>query len=217
MSTGARRVLRVVCVAVAAMLAGFVAPSAAQAHQAVDVTISSDGAGQVWITAVWSDGHAVTERLNAIMLAISRDGDRVGPVPLQQVAERPNEARYGQALGAGTWSVTVDVAEPAVGHCDADVQVAARGKTAKPSTKVCKAHADEHAATSVPATPSAGASPTPAVATPTPAIASSAAAAPASSTRSTPLLIAVAALALAAIGGTVLMRRRAARTTSPKG
>lgn len=222
MTTGARRALRLACVAVAAMLASIVAPSAAQAHETVDVTVKSNGAGVVSITVVWSDGHAVSERLNAIMVATSADGDRVGPVPLQVVPGHADQARYARALAAGRWNVTIDVAAPAVGHCAADIRVAAKGEVAKPSTKVCKAdhgHGDNdaHEATTPAAAPTSApptsATPPLGVFTSGAADSSAPGAAPASSGSTTPWLIAGAALALAAIGGFVLVRRRAARST----
>src|SRR4051794_23309830 len=135
----APRGLVVLGVIVGAMVPGAVSPTAAQAHVAVDVTVHSDGSGVVWITISWSDRHPVTERATAIMLALSEDGDRVGPVALTTVPDRPGEARYAEVLGPGRWQVTVDVAEPAVGHCVADVRVAGRGRKAVAETKVCLA------------------------------------------------------------------------------
>ena len=101
----------------------------AGAHDGVNVTVHTDGVGGVWATVTWVDGHPVTERVTALMTAISAQGQRVGPEALS-AAPAAGMVSYAGTLAAGEWAVSVDVALPAVGHCEATVVVAADGASA---------------------------------------------------------------------------------------
>jgi len=92
----------------------------AQAHDGVDVTVHTDGAGGVWATVTWADGHPVAERITALLTATSPQGQRIGPEAMPSGAAA-GTVSYAGTLAAGQWFVSVDVALPAVGHCEADV------------------------------------------------------------------------------------------------
>ena len=51
----------------------------ARAHDGVYVTVHSDGIGSIWATAVWRDGHLLTEPLVASMFATWDTSARIGP------------------------------------------------------------------------------------------------------------------------------------------
>jgi hypothetical protein len=101
----------------------------AQAHDGVDVTVHTDGAGGVWATVTWVDGHPVTERITALITATSAQGQRIGPEAMAAGATT-GTVSYAGTLPGGVWAVSVDVALPAVGHCEADVTVDPASPTA---------------------------------------------------------------------------------------
>jgi hypothetical protein len=100
-------------------------PARASAHSGATLTIHSDGTGAVWVTAQWQDGHPVTGQIAAALTATPPAGDRVGPVPLRPSADRPGALALDNRLAPGNWSVEVDMASPAIGHCATEVAVAA--------------------------------------------------------------------------------------------
>lgn len=118
----------------AALAAVWLTATPALAHDTVNVTIHSDGTGSVWTTLEWSDGHPVAEPATAILLATSTDGRRVGPVGLT-VAGTPGILANASRLDAGQWRLTVDVATPGLGHCEADVTIAPTQTTPGPPTE----------------------------------------------------------------------------------
>jgi hypothetical protein len=99
------------------------AAAPASAHGAAAVTIHADGAGAVWVTAEWSDGHPITDAVAAVLTATSDTGQRIGPVPLRRSAARLDAVVPPDPLGAGDWQVVVDMAAPALGHCQTALRV----------------------------------------------------------------------------------------------
>ena len=93
-----------------------------RAHAGAVLTVHSDGAGSVWITAKWADGHPVTGSASAILTATAT-GQRVGPVPLKALGD--GALTYSGQLAPGRWTVTAEMAIPAVARCDAQLQVPA--------------------------------------------------------------------------------------------
>jgi hypothetical protein len=117
------RLARLAALTVAwAVVVCVVAAGPAQAHDGVDVTVHTDGAGGVWATVTWADGHPVAEHITALITATSPQGRRVGPEAMPAGATA-GTVSYAGVLAAGRWLVSVDVALPAVGHCEADVTV----------------------------------------------------------------------------------------------
>lgn len=100
------------------------------AHAGAVLTVHSDGAGSVWITAKWTDGHPVTGSASAILTATA-NGQRVGPVPLKALGD--GALTYSGQLAPGRWTVTAEMAMPTVARCDAELQV-----PAEPSAVVCE-------------------------------------------------------------------------------
>lgn len=98
----------------AAMLAVAAWASPAFAHGSVVLALHGDGRGSVWVTAVWADGHPITEPIGAVLTATSASGLSVGPVPLQSDG---GALRYGGTLAAGDWTVTAEMGTPAIGRC----------------------------------------------------------------------------------------------------
>jgi hypothetical protein len=130
--------------AVAATVFGGAGPAAA--HAGVVLTLHGDGRGSVWLTAVWEDGHPVTEPVGVTMLATSSTGQRVGPAPLKRNGDA---LTYAGTLAPGEWTVVADMGAPAIGRCQGVVRVAAAGATPVPDKTTC-------------APPSAAAAPAPA-------------------------------------------------------
>jgi hypothetical protein len=95
----------------------------AAAHKGVALTVHDDGRGNVSVDVVWADGHPVSETIGATMVGFSDRGAQLGPVPLTRLPGTPTVV-HGTPLAAGRWTVTVDVAVPGVGHCEAVVTVA---------------------------------------------------------------------------------------------
>lgn len=114
---------RLVYVALAALavLAGTGQP--AGAHAGAVLTIHSDGAGSIWITARWTDGHPVNGPVSAIVTATTTTGNRIGPAPLRATDEGTGTLTYSGQLAPGRWAVTAELASPAVARCDAQVDV----------------------------------------------------------------------------------------------
>lgn len=110
---------------------------AAYAHEAVDITIRSDGTGAVWATLAWTDGDPLTDASSGSLFATTSDGRRVGPAGMGRVPNSPGTLAYAGTLEPGTWHVSVDVALPALGHCEADVVVAPAAPS--PKDTVCRA------------------------------------------------------------------------------
>lgn len=81
----------------------------ARAHDGVDVTVHTDGAGGVWATVTWADGHPVAEHITALVTATSPQGQRVGPEAMTAGAAA-GTVSYAGTLAAGQWLVSVDVA-----------------------------------------------------------------------------------------------------------
>ncbi|MFI5909020.1 hypothetical protein [Dactylosporangium sp. NPDC051541] len=111
---------------------GFANPAAA--HGGVVLTLHGDGAGSVWVTAVWEDGHPVTEPIGMTMLATSGTGQRVGPAALKRNGDA---VTYTGTLTPGDWTVVADMGTPAIGRCEGVLHVAAAGATPAPDEKTC--------------------------------------------------------------------------------
>jgi hypothetical protein len=94
------------------------------AHAGAVLTVHSDGAGSVWITAKWVDGHPVTGPSTAILTATA-GGQRVGPAPLRATGDGAGTLTYSGQLASGQWTVTAEMAVPAVARCDAQIAVPA--------------------------------------------------------------------------------------------
>lgn len=106
----------------------------ADAHGGVVLTLHGDGHGSVWLTAVWEDGHPVTEPVGMTLMATSGSGARVGPAALTR---RGDALAYPGTLAPGDWTVVADMGSPAIGRCQGVVHVAAEGATAAPDTTTC--------------------------------------------------------------------------------
>jgi hypothetical protein len=104
------------------------------AHAGAVLTVHSDGAGSVWITAKWTDGHPVTGPASAILTGTAA-GHRVGPAPLRAVGDGAGTLAYSGQLPPGQWTVTAEMAMPAVARCDARFEV---GAAAVPSAVTCE-------------------------------------------------------------------------------
>lgn len=113
---------------VAASVLGW--PGIAQAHGGISLTVSGDGHGAVSVTALWGDGHPVTEAVGAILTATSDSGERIGPAGLRRSADGPGVLRFAGPLSAGVWSVVIDVGSPGIARCEARLTV---GATVAPS------------------------------------------------------------------------------------
>ena len=132
------------------MLAVAAWTSPAFAHGSVVLTLHGDGRGSVWVTAVWSDGDPITDPIGAVLTATSASGLSVGPVALQSNGDT---LRYGGTLPAGDWTVTAEMGTPAIGRCQATMQVNPAA-SAVPSLTRCAPPAAAAPAPSPPAPPS---------------------------------------------------------------
>lgn len=101
------------------------------AHGSVVLTLHGDGHGSVWLTADWADGHPITEPIGAVLTATSTSGQTVGPSPLQSTG---NALTYSGTLATGSWTVTAEMGTPAIGRCQATMQVS---PSAAPSSTRC--------------------------------------------------------------------------------
>jgi hypothetical protein len=113
-----------------------VTASPASAHGAAMITIHGDGRGSVSMTAVWSDGHPITEPVGALLTASTSDGRRVGPVALRQNGDA---LTYPDTLAPGRWTVVIEMGTPALGRCEATVTVAGPGESPAPTEVRCGA------------------------------------------------------------------------------
>ncbi len=123
-------------VTAAAIAVAVTVPAPAQAHAGLALTVNDDGRGSVSVDVAWADGHPVTEGMAGTLIAIGSAGAQVGPAPLKRLPGAPTLVLPG-ALPAGAWTVTVDVALPGIGRCEAAVTVAAAGAAARPGTTRC--------------------------------------------------------------------------------
>ncbi len=122
-----------VLIAVAAMLPLW-PPVAAQAHDGVRPTLHHDGVGSVWATAVWQDGHAVTEPMLATLSGYSDSGEVISPAALQPLAHQQGTMIRPGLLPAGDWTLTLDIAAPGLGYCQARITI---GPGALPGKVLC--------------------------------------------------------------------------------
>jgi hypothetical protein len=128
------------------------------AHGGASVTIHSDGRGSIWITALWQDGHAISESMTVTMTA-SGGPAPVGPAVLRQTGDERGTQTYSGTLDPGAWRVSIDLAAPVDGHCQALVQVASASATPLPVEVACLVPASSPGA--APASPAGGGSLTP--------------------------------------------------------
>lgn len=111
------------CVAaVLIMVLGTGSPAAA--HDGVILTLHGDGRGSVWVTAIWQDGHPLTEAAGVTLLATTADGRREGPAGLRRNGDA---LTYAGTLAAGDWTVVAEMGTPAIGRCEGVLHVAADG------------------------------------------------------------------------------------------
>ncbi|MFD9051891.1 hypothetical protein [Streptomyces zaomyceticus] len=100
-------------------------PAAAHGHN-LEVVITGHRDGHVLTTVTWeNDGDAVDEQVAALVSAVSADGRRsAGPWKLVRGA-RPTDWTTAEALPTGIWKVTVAAGQPALGHAERQLTVAA--------------------------------------------------------------------------------------------
>ncbi|MFH8582310.1 hypothetical protein OHB11_38575 [Streptomyces zaomyceticus] len=100
-------------------------PAAAHGHN-LEVVITGHRNGHVLTTVTWeNDGDAVDEQVAALVSAVSADGRRsAGPWKLVRGA-RPTDWTTAEALPTGIWKVTVAAGQPALGHAERQLTVAA--------------------------------------------------------------------------------------------
>jgi hypothetical protein len=122
-------------------------PSPASAHRDIVLTVHTDGRGSVWVTAVWTDGHPVTEPVGATLLAMSARGDRVGPVPLRQIGDAAGTLIYERTLDAGDWRVVAETGHPSIARCEADIRAADGTSEPEPGEVRCTPNASSAADT----------------------------------------------------------------------
>ncbi|WP_329274531.1 hypothetical protein [Streptomyces sp. NBC_00691] len=106
---------------------GIAAPQPAAAHgDTLDVVITGHRDGHVLTKVTWeNDGDAVDEKVAALVSAVSADGRRTaGPWKLVRDS-RPTDWTTAEALPAGSWTVTVAAGQPALGHAERQLTVAA--------------------------------------------------------------------------------------------
>ncbi|MFG3343577.1 hypothetical protein ACGF1Z_00750 [Streptomyces sp. NPDC048018] len=183
-----------------ALALGLALPQPAAAHgDTLDVVISGHRDGHVLTQVTWeNDGDAVDGQVAGLVSAVSADGRRTaGPWRLVRGA-RPADWTTLEALPAGVWQITVDAGQPALGHAERELTVAA--------------------APAAPATASApgGTAATPAGApqtSPTPAAARAPAASPSAPADRSPGLTVVGFVAASLVGAAagVWIRRRRGR------
>jgi len=135
-----RRIV-VLVVSVAAALAAW--PGAAAGHGSASLTIHSDGLGSVWVTATWTDGHPIAVPMAAALSATSRAGTRIGPAPLRSAHDGAGTLTFDQRLTPGEWAIVADLASPAIGHCEASIQVADRGSAPPGASQIRCAPSDQ--------------------------------------------------------------------------
>jgi hypothetical protein len=133
-SWGRRAVACAVATLIAVAVAVFGFAEDADAHGGVVLTLHGDGHGSVWLTAVWQDGHPVTEPVGMTLMATSGTGQRIGPAA---VARKGDALAYAGTLTPGEWTVVADMGTPAIGRCQGILHVAAEGATAAPDRITC--------------------------------------------------------------------------------
>jgi hypothetical protein len=124
-------------VAAAALAGALALPGAAAAHGGAVLTVHGDGLGSVWVTAAFGDGHPITSGTAATMFAVSATGERVGPAPLRPVGAGEATLSYAGVLPPGEWTVTAQMAQPAIGTCETAVTVVPAGTEPTPTEKRC--------------------------------------------------------------------------------
>ncbi|WP_406066034.1 hypothetical protein OG462_41105 [Streptomyces sp. NBC_01077] len=111
----------------AALVLGLALPQPAAAHgDNLEVVITGHRDGHVLTKVTWeNDGDAVDEKVAALVSAVSADGRRTaGPWKLVRGA-RPTDWTTAEALPTGIWNVTVAAGQPALGHAERQLAVAA--------------------------------------------------------------------------------------------
>ena len=106
MRSATRRGLTTAIALLTALIAGLWVAAPAQAHEGVNVTLHTDGAGAVWGVVTYVDGHAVTGPITGILLAVSPDGTEPGRAG-------GGEGRRGSDRTA--WCATTGSSRPASG------------------------------------------------------------------------------------------------------
>lgn len=112
---------------VLALLATVTAAGAARAHGGtLAVDIAGHEQGHVTTLVTWeNDKDSVDERVAATVNAVSADGRRTAG-PWMLVRDPSDEKRFttAEALPPGSWKVSVEVGQPALGRDEADLTVA---------------------------------------------------------------------------------------------
>ncbi|MEU4280676.1 hypothetical protein AB0F57_38070 [Streptomyces tanashiensis] len=98
-------------------------PAAAHGHN-LDIVITGHQGGHILTKVTWeNDGDAVDQPVAALVNAVSTDGRRTaGPWKLVR-GTRPTDWTTTEALPAGTWNITVDAGQPALGHAEQQLTV----------------------------------------------------------------------------------------------
>ncbi|MFE6818696.1 hypothetical protein [Streptomyces sp. NPDC057677] len=110
-----------------ALVLGLGLPQPAAAHgDNLDVVITGHRDGHVLTEVTWeNDGDPVDEQVAALVSAVSADGLRTaGPWKLVR-GTRPTDWTTAEALPTGVWKVTVAAGQPALGHAERELTVAA--------------------------------------------------------------------------------------------
>ncbi|MBP2579792.1 hypothetical protein J3A78_000270 [Streptomyces sp. PvR006] len=110
-----------------ALVLGLGLPQSAAAHgDNLDVVITGHRDGHVLTEVTWeNDGDPVDEKVAALVSAVSADGLRTaGPWKLVR-GTRPTDWTTAEALPTGVWKVTVAAGQPALGHAERQLTVAA--------------------------------------------------------------------------------------------
>ncbi|OKJ65235.1 hypothetical protein AMK27_05355 [Streptomyces sp. CB02009] len=110
-----------------ALVLGLGLPQPAAAHgDNLDVVITGHRDGHVLTEVTWeNDGDPVDEQVAALVSAVSADGLRTaGPWKLVR-GTRPTAWTTAEALPTGVWKVTVAAGQPALGHSERQLTVAA--------------------------------------------------------------------------------------------
>ena len=141
MGSVTRRGLTTVIALLGGMVAVLWSAMPARAHEGVNVTVHTDGTGQIWANVSWIDGHPVTGPVTAVMLATSPDGTkRVGPIALRAAEGQAGALPYQGTLEPGQWRVSVDVASPGIATCVINLTAIAPGAgSPAPQEQVCAA------------------------------------------------------------------------------
>ncbi|MET7757522.1 hypothetical protein ABZT27_22885 [Streptomyces sp. NPDC005389] len=128
---------RPVLVLTTALVLGLALPQPAAAHgDNLEVVITGHRDGHVLTKVTWeNDGDPIDERVAALVSAVSSDGSRTaGPWKLVRGA-RPTDWTTAETLPSGVWKVTVSAGQPALGHAERQLTVAAV-PTSSPASSV---------------------------------------------------------------------------------